>query len=100
MEGGRPTVVLSYQGRSVVVPIPGSVDGRYEVVSANERELVLRDTAAATTQRIAFVASSAAAVTAGTAEAAAPGETTPVPVRPAKLPPPSKRTSDDLEPEN
>ena len=98
MEGGRPAVVLSYQGRNVVVPIRGTLDGRYEVVSASEREIVLRDIASATMQRIAFGAGAAAAAAA--VEAGPPGETTAVPVRPAKLPPPSKRTSDDLEPEN
>jgi len=36
----------------------------------------------------------------GAVQAAAAGEVSAAPVRPAKLPPPSKRTSDDLEPEN
>lgn len=109
MDGGRLAVVLSHQGRHVIVQVPGTVDGRYEVVSANDRELVLRDLASATTQRIALGATAAADAAAGTAAAARPGETaeetteettTAVRVRPAKLPPPSKRTSDDLEPEN
>ena len=101
--------MLSFQGRNVVVQVPGSVDGRYEVLSANERELVLRDSASATTQRIAFRATAATVAAAGavaaapsadTTEEAAEGTTTPVRVRPAKLPPPSQRTSDDVEPEN
>jgi hypothetical protein len=109
MGGGRLAVVLSHQGRHVVVQVPGTVDGRYEVVSANDRELVLRDLASATTQRIALGATAATAAAAGTAAAPPPGETpgetteettTAVRVGPAKLPPPSKRTSDDLEPEN
>lgn len=105
--GGRLAVVLSRQGRNVVVQVPGMVDGRYEVVSANDRELVLRDIASATTQRIALGApppAGAAARTAATAPSEATTddeETTPaVRVRPDKLPPPSQRISDDLEPEN
>jgi len=108
MDGGRLAVVLSRQGRNVVVQVPGTVDGRYEVVSANDRELVLRDLASATTQRIALGATAAADAAARPAAPAATGETsdetieeTPVVrVRPAKLPPPSQRISDELEPEN
>jgi hypothetical protein len=108
MDGGRRAVVISRDGRSVVVPVPGTVDGRYEVISANNRELVLRDLSSSTTQRIALGATSPAGA-AGRAAAAAPSEqtvdygdepTAPVKVRPDKLPSPSKRISDDLEPEN
>jgi len=106
IEGGRRAVVLGYQGRNVVVQVPGSVDGRYEVVSADEREVVLRDLASATTQRIGLGVAPIADATARGAAAAPDGETEAaeeapsVRVRPVKLPPPSKRTSDDLEPEN
>jgi hypothetical protein len=108
MDGGRLAVVLSRDGRHVVVPVPGTVDGRYEVVSANSRELVLRDLSSSTTQRIALGAAQAAGAKVPAA-AAAPTEqtvdygdeaTAPVRVRPDKLPSPSKRISDDLEPEN
>jgi hypothetical protein len=108
MDGGRLAVVLRRDGRNVVVPVPGMVDGRYEVVSANNRELVLRDLSSATTQRIALGAAPPAG-TAARAAAAAPSEqtvdygdepTAPVKIRPDKLPPPSQRISDDLEPEN
>lgn len=108
MDGSRLAVVLSRDGRSVVVPVPGAVDGRYEVVSANNRELVLRDLSSSTTQRIALGATAPAGAAARTA-AATPTEqtadygdeaTAPVSVRPDKLPSPSKRISDELEPEN
>jgi hypothetical protein len=108
MDGGRLAVVLSRDGRNVVVPVPGTVDGRYEVVSANNRELVLRDLSSSTTQRIALGATQPAGAAARNA-AAAPTEqtvdygdepTAPVAVRPDKLPPPSQRISDELEPEN
>jgi hypothetical protein len=108
MDGGRLAVVLSRDGRNVVVPVPGTVDGRYEIVSANNRELVLRDLSSSTTQRIALGATQPAGAAARSA-AAAPTEqtvdygdepTAPVTVRPDKLPPPSQRISDDLEPEN
>jgi hypothetical protein len=108
MDGGRLAVVLSRDGRNVVVPVPGTVDGRYEIVSANNRELVLRDLSSSTTQRIALGATQPAGAAARSA-AAAPTEqtvdygdepTAPVAVRPDKLPPPSQRISDDLEPEN
>ena len=100
MEGDRLAVVLSYQGRNVVVQVPGSVDGRYEVVSANDRELVLRDLASAATQRIALGATAAAGAATRTAAQAPAEETTAAFVRPVKLPPLSKRTSDEVEPEN
>jgi hypothetical protein len=108
VEGGRRAVVLSRDGRNVVVPVPGTVDGRYEVISADSRELVLRDLASSTMQRIAL----GGAAPRGTAVLPlppVPGEqtvdygdepTAPVVVRPDKLPPPSKRTSDEFEPEN
>jgi hypothetical protein len=106
MDGGRLAVVLSSNGRNVVVPVPGTVDGRYEVVSANNRELVLRDLSSSTTQRIALGAPQPAGAGARSA-AAAPTEQTvdygdepTARVRPDKLPSPSKRISDELEPEN
>jgi hypothetical protein len=108
MDGGRLAVVLSRDGRNVVVPVPGTVDGRYEVVSANNRELVLRDLSSSTTQRIVLGATRPAGAAARGA-AAPPTEqtvdygdepTAPVTVRPDKLPPPSQRISDELEPEN
>jgi hypothetical protein len=98
MEGSRVAVMLGYQGRSVVVRVPGRVDDRYEVVSADGRELVLRDLTAATTQRLALGASPASATSAAAALPAEPSVG--VRVRPDKLPPPSQRTSDDYEPEN
>lgn len=109
MEGSRLAVVLGHQGRNVVVRVPGRVDDRYEVVSADDRELVLRDLVAGTTQRLALgggvpAANPAAGTTAAPAPAAAPE--VPVMAGPAvrnptgKLPPPSKRTSDEDEPEN
>jgi hypothetical protein len=103
MEGSRRAVVLSYQGRSVVVRVPGRVDERYEVVSADDRELLLRDIAAATTQRIGLGGPASLPQAPGAPGAAAPATAVDVPAAPApsgKLPPPSKRTSDDQEPEN
>jgi hypothetical protein len=105
-DGGRMAVVLSSNGRNVVVPVPSTVDGRYEIVSADSRELVLRDLSSATTQRIALGTTPPAGIAARTA-AAAPTEQTvdygdepTAPVRPDKLPSPSKRISDEFEPEN
>jgi hypothetical protein len=106
VDGGRLAVVLSRDGRNVVVPVPGTVDGRYEIVSANNRELVLRDLTSATTQRIALGAKPPAGSAARTAAAAPTAQTVDygdeptAPVRPDKLPSPSKRISDEFEPEN
>jgi hypothetical protein len=104
-QGQRVTAMLSYQGRSIVLAVPGRLDERYEVVSADERWLVLRDIASATTQRIALGASPPATSSAGAA--AAPGseglpavEASAQRATPRKLPPQSKRTSDEDEPEN
>jgi hypothetical protein len=105
MEGSRRAVVLSYQGRSVIVRVPGRVDDRYEVVSADDRELVLRDIAAASTQRIglggtAIVPQAVNASGTSAPAAAVEAPAAPVAVPSGKLPPPSKRTSDEYEPEN
>jgi hypothetical protein len=102
----RPTATPPQPGRNVVVPVPGTVDGRYEIVSANNRELVLRDLTSATTQRIALGAKPPAGSAARTAAAAPTAQTVDygdeptAPVRPDKLPSPSKRISDEFEPEN
>jgi len=54
MEGSRRAVLLGYQGRNVVVRVPGSVDDRYEVVAADERQVVLRDRTTSSTLDIAL----------------------------------------------
>lgn len=42
-QGARTTVVLSVQGFSLLVPVPGRIDQRYDLESIDERHVVLRD---------------------------------------------------------
>jgi hypothetical protein len=109
MEGKRQAVVLMHQGQRLVVRVPGRMDDRYEVVSADERVLVLRDRTSETTLRVPLGVGPSGGVSAGpgtapATAAAAPGgwaaDPTATQMRPAKLPPPSKRRSDEDEPEN
>ncbi len=99
IERSRRTVLLGYQGRSVVVPVPGRVDDRYEVLAADERQLVLRDLATASTLHIAL--GSAPLRSAGTAMPPVRDDAatlTSVVPREPQLPSTSKRDED--EPEN
>lgn len=99
MEGSRRTVLLGYQGRNVVVHVPGRVDDRYEVLAADEHQVMLRDLVTASTLHVALgSAPLAPAVTAmppARNEAATPAT---VVLREPQLPSTSKRDED--EPEN
>jgi hypothetical protein len=89
MNGGRRAVLFTSQGRNIVVHVPGPVDDRYEVLAADERQLVLRDRATAGTLEIALgsapLASLVAPVPAMRDEAAPPLTMSPTPPQVATM---------------
>ena len=98
MEDSRRTVLLGYQGRNVVVPVPGRVDDRYEVLAADERQLVLRDLATASMLHVALGSAPLASAVTAMPPARDEAATLTVVPREPQLPSTSKRDED--EPEN